>query len=339
MIEKVIYTVLIALAAFVGVGLSLPREVHVERSVEIQRPVGTLFTLLNRLDSFPEWSPWNERDPGAEFRFSGPDSGVGARMEWSGDPRQVGTGWLEITDSRPNSLVRARLMIDRQGEADTAFTIERIAGGARVTWAFDADLVDGHGWFGALVTRYFGLLFDRWVGGDFERGLEQLRQYAESLPASDFTGLNVELIDTAPVDILYMSSSGGGREALADAYRKISSFMAANGIGMAAQPLALTRVDADGMIRTEAAIPAHRSDTAGTDGVFWGTLPPGQAAVAVHRGAYEGVPATREKLAAWMAAHGYDAGGVSWEQYISDPAETPPGERVTHICVLLSDRD
>jgi len=36
-----------------------------------------------------------------------------------------------------------------------------------------------------------------------------------------------------------------------------------------------------------------------------------------------------------MAAHGLGEGRVSWEQYISDPAKTPPREAVTHIYFLI----
>lgn len=342
MIEKIFYTVVIALALLLGVGLLLPREVHVERSIEIQRPVNTVFTIINRFEGFPAWSPWTDRDPGVQYLFSGPISGVGARMEWSGDPRQVGTGWMQITESRPNSLVRAHLVLEQQGEAETAFTIERVAGGARVTWSFDTDLVAGQGHFGALMSRYFGLFFDRWIGGDFESGLSDLKDYVESLPAADFSGLEVELVDVQAADVLSVSGQGGPdgaavAEKLASAYQEISAFMSLNGITIAAQPMAISRRIGDGGFIFEAAIPVQRIDIDPTGRVNWGSSPAGRSARLVHRGAYENLPRSYEKLAAWMAAHGYRQGRVSWEQYISDPGRTPVDERVTHIYFLLDE--
>jgi effector-binding domain-containing protein len=69
--------------------------------------------------------------------------------------------------------------------------------------------------------------------------------------------------------------------------------------------------------------------------VHAGKSPAGQAVRLVHRGAYNHMPASYEKLAAYMAVHGIKEGRVSWEQYISDPAKTPPGEAVTHIYFLI----
>ena len=46
---------------------------------------------------------------------------------------------------------------------------------------------------------------------------------------------------------------------------------------------------------------------------------------------------TYEKLAAYMTAHGLSQGSVSWEHYISDPAETSPEELITHVYVLIDD--
>lgn len=337
MIKKIILVVFVAFSAFIATGLFLPGTVHVERSAVIMRPVSTVFTILNRFEAFPAWSPWTDRDPDASYRFSGPRYGVGARMEWSGDPRQVGSGWMEITESRPSSLVETHLALEQQGEADTTFRIERIAGGSRVTWSLDADLLAGQGLFGGILSRYFGLFFDRWVGGDFETGLARLKTYAEALPPADFTGLDVSLVDVAPFDILYVSGNGGDdvAGALAAAYRDISAFMAANDIELSAQPMTITRAWDAEHLRFEAAIPVARIDTPGSGNVKWGRSPAGRAARVVHRGGYENMSIAYEKLAAWMAAHGYREGDVSWEHYISDPGETPADELITHIYFLL----
>jgi hypothetical protein len=36
-----------------------------------------------------------------------------------------------------------------------------------------------------------------------------------------------------------------------------------------------------------------------------------------------------------MAAHGLEQRGVSWEQYMSDPATTVEAERETHVYIML----
>lgn len=331
MISKLAYAVLAVFVLFVAGAYLLPTTAHVERSIEIDRPVGSVFTVLNRFDAFPAWSPWFVRDPGIEYRFSGPASGVGARLEWSGDPRLVGTGWMEITESRPNSLVRSSLVLEFQGEAETAFRIERIAGGSRVSWSFDADLVAGQGWFGGLLSRYFGLFFDRWIGSDFETGLEGLKSWTETLPGADFSGLEAGLLEVEAVDVLLAESHGD----LAAAFQAISSFMAMNGIERAGQPIAVTRFGEQKNFQLSAEVPVLRTDTPADGDVKWGTSPAGWAARAVHRGSYDSLPATYEKLAAWMAAHGYMEGRLSWEHYITDPGDTSVEDLVTHVYFQL----
>ena len=99
--KKVASIVLILLAAFVVTGYVLPKRVHVGRTITIDRPVTMMFELLNSYRHYNDWSPWAERDPNAEFIVSGPESGVGARMSWIGEPHLVGSGWQEIVRSTP----------------------------------------------------------------------------------------------------------------------------------------------------------------------------------------------------------------------------------------------
>lgn len=342
MIEKTLYAIVIALALFVFGALLLPRQVHIERSIDINRPVATVFAVVNSFESFPDWSPLAARDPSAVFELSGPPEGVGARLDWNGDARLVGTGWQEITGSTRGSRVDMHLELEQLGAAESYFQIDKLAGGARLTWGFDADLVEGQGMFGGLLARYFGLLFDRWIGGDYEEGLEHLRQYVETLPATDFGGLEVELLDVSPMEILFVSGLSGGMSSnieafLAAAFREISAFMAENGLEMTAQPMAITRAWDEQGLRFDAAIPVAANIVQPTGRVRQGVSPSGRAVRLVHRGAYEEMPASYEKLAAFMAVHGLNEGRVSWEQYISDPGETPRDELITHIYFLVDD--
>lgn len=341
-IHKTLFMVFISIALFVGAAMLLPAQVHVERSIDIQRPVSTVFSMVNGFESFAAWSPRLVRDPAMQYRVSGPDSGAGARLEWQGNPRQAGSGWQEITYSEPYRLVKADVQLDQQPLYRSYFHVEKVAGGSRLTWGLDTDLTDGQGVAGNIMARWFGLFFDRWVGTDFEKGLERLKIFAESLPAVDFAALEVDIVEVEPADVLYVPVGGNAQQSgvagsMAEAFREITAFMVEQDLAMSAQPMAITRSWDEKGFRIDAAIPVVRSNVQPPGNVRWGHSPSGRAVRLIHRGPYDSMAPSYEKLAAYMAVHGLVEGNISWEQYISDPIETDPESLLTHIYFLVEE--
>jgi effector-binding domain-containing protein len=342
MLKKVLYAIVIIAVIFVVASQFLPRYVHVERSIQIDRPAATVFTVLNSYHNFLAWSSWSARDPDARYEVSGPAAGVGARLSWSGDPRLVGSGWQEIVASEPYRRVAMHLDFDQQGAAESYFAIEEKGRGVNLTWGFDTDLLEGQSLLSGVLARYFGLFFDRWIGADYETGLARLKAFVESLPEADFAGLDVEVMNVEPQDILYVRiddpADAPELEArLGAAYRAISSFMAANGIERAGKPLTITRVGGRAGMSLEAAVPVVQPEVEADGLVRLGHTPGGRAVRVAHRGPHATKGRTYDALAAWMAAHGLREGRVTWEQYVSDPAGTPPDELLTYIYALLAD--
>jgi hypothetical protein len=126
---------------------------------------------------FIEWLPWSDLDPNTRYTYSGPESGVGARMTWASDQREVGSGSQEITAVEPDRSVTTKLEFGAQGISKSTLTITPEGSGSRIVWAFDADFT------GNFPGRYFGLMFDRLIGKDYEKGLARLKALAEAAPA------------------------------------------------------------------------------------------------------------------------------------------------------------
>jgi hypothetical protein len=173
-ILKWLFGIVVALAiVFFGGAFLLPKNVEVARAVEIDAPASDIFPYLNSLKAAGEWSPWLGRDPEVQLTYSGPEEGVGAKLEWASEHPQVGEGVQEITLSDPGKRVETALDFGPMGSALAAFDLVEAGGKTTVTWGFETDLGNNP------MGRWMGLMMDRWVGGDYEAGLSNLKSLVE----------------------------------------------------------------------------------------------------------------------------------------------------------------
>jgi hypothetical protein len=165
--------VVVVIVLVMAVGYALPHQIHVERSIVIDAPQAQLFDALDGFRRFNEFSPWAALDPNTQYTYSGPENGVGAKMSWTSANSRVGSGTNEIIESTPPDFIRTRLAFGSQAPAEATFRLEPADGGTSVTWGFDCDL-------GANpIAPYFGLMFDKWIGSDYEKGLARLKEVME----------------------------------------------------------------------------------------------------------------------------------------------------------------
>lgn len=176
LIKNTLIGLVVLAVALAAIGFLLPRVVTVERSTVIAAPAEKVFGYVNSLRRANEWSPWAERDPEMKLTFDGPDEGVGAKMAWTSDNPDVGTGSQEIVESVPYERVRVALDFGDMGDGNAGFALTPEGDGTKVVWDFRTDLGSNP------VARYFGLMFDRWIGADYEKGLAKLKALVESQP-------------------------------------------------------------------------------------------------------------------------------------------------------------
>ena len=162
------------LAALVVVAFFLPREPEVSRSVDIAAPPSLIFPIASDLRRFREWSPWLELDPATTYTFTGPTEGVGQTMTWASKDPTVGSGSMAVTLLEPGNLVEMSLAFGRQANARSWIHLTPNGGTTRVTWGFATDTGFNP------VARYLGLVLDRAIGPDYERGLARLKAAAEA---------------------------------------------------------------------------------------------------------------------------------------------------------------
>ncbi|MCA9562982.1 MAG: SRPBCC family protein [Myxococcales bacterium] len=150
-------------------------EFTVQRVQQIDASPEVVFSLVDHLESWQKWSPWEGLDPNLSREYTGPDSGKGARYAWKGN-KKVGEGNMTIAESVSPSKVGIDLAFLKPFKSESKSIIEIAAKGdqSMVTWTMKGQ----KNWF----MKLFGFIFsmEKMVGGDFERGLAKLKTVAES---------------------------------------------------------------------------------------------------------------------------------------------------------------
>ena len=111
------------------------------------------------------------------YTYGGPASCKGATQRWQitqGD--EITTGYIEVTDAKTNQRVEMRMIFSDKQSGMMTFELEpTLQQSNNLIWTFETQF----GW--DLFSRYVGLFLDDMIGKNYERGLETLKQRAESL--------------------------------------------------------------------------------------------------------------------------------------------------------------
>lgn len=334
-LKFVFWLVIVLLAIlFVGAWL-LPGQVSLERSIRIERPPAQVFAVLEDLDRFNEWSAWYQHEPEAEYWRTGPQRGPGATLNWRG--KRMGEGALEITRVQPHQAIDTQVRFSGQPEPALASYRLQPAGAdaTEVTWTFSTRLA----W---PMPRWFGLLLPRYIGADYDAGLESLKALLEATPVDTFDDLDVVLEEVAAREIIALAGSAplddpdAAAQALGDAYGQLLEAAQSRGLAIVGQPITLTGAGDGDTWQFEAALPVRSDGPVQVPAPMrLGQTPSGMAAVVEHVGAYDRIPATLERLEAWLQAHGHQRQGPVMQVYVSDPGDTPTDELVTRILVPI----
>jgi dienelactone hydrolase len=168
----------LGLAAIVyAAGYLLPTDTRVERVTYIDISPEVLYGLINDLERFKDWAPWQGRDPKIQYTVEQPARGLGAALRWESEDSSLGEGRLSIIDAQPYSKLRMLLEIGGDERAVLAYRLEPLEDGTHIEWTLEMD----HG--ANPVRRYQGLLAKRRLDSLLKPGLDHLRRLSERQPA------------------------------------------------------------------------------------------------------------------------------------------------------------
>ena len=174
MIKIIAIVVVVLLAGILIFAATRPDTLRVQRSTNIKAPPEKIFPLINDLQRWGAWSPYEKKDPAMKRTFSGPASGKGAVYEWDGD-NNVGKGRMEITDTAPPSKIVFQLHFVKpfEGHNVAEFTMDGKGDATNVTWAMYGPANYASKLMGIFVNM------DNMIGKDFEAGLANLKSMTE----------------------------------------------------------------------------------------------------------------------------------------------------------------
>ena len=156
------------------VGVFLPGQYGLSRSVTIDAEPKVVFHQVANLRAYQKWMPWNA-DPTMKVTFGDKVEGVGASMSWTSE--DSGNGKLIVSVAEPPTMIGTKLEFEGQGEAGAVWTFAPTEKGTLVTWTMSGEAR-------GQIDRWVGLFMERIVGPEFERGLENLRRQSEAASSS-----------------------------------------------------------------------------------------------------------------------------------------------------------
>lgn len=155
-----------------------PDEFTITRSTKIAASPDVVFPHMNDLHKSLEWSPWAKLDPNMKSTFEGPEAGEAAVYKWESKEQNVGEGKMTILESRPNELVKCKLEFIKpmEGTSTVDFILQPEGDQTVVTWKMYGRQ--------QFVEKAFCMFMDmdKMVGGDFEKGLQNLKTLLETPP-------------------------------------------------------------------------------------------------------------------------------------------------------------
>lgn len=329
---EILISLAIVAALYLIVALVLPSERHLSEKIETNRKMTIVFDSLNSLRRFKAWNPIMLRDPAVKLNYSGPESGVGARLDYVSQNDQIGKGSWEITESLPREKISYKIdNIERGSDKRTSFIFKPTGRNNRnveITQTFDVD----YGW--DLIGRYAGLYVARHVGDDMKLGLSRIVTMLAAVPNVDYavTGSKMtapKMIERPAEELLFVAAGNVDRgnsqiqASLTANTEWIRRVMDANDLE-AVGPMRLITTDLGRETYNFDVAQAVRKKGGGETGkialqgpVQFVQTKPGKAAMASYTGYMAELEAVRNALRAWAVTAGYEVTDRAYESYKS----------------------
>ncbi|MBJ11034.1 MAG: hypothetical protein CMP66_06220 [Flavobacteriales bacterium] len=305
------------IALYILACVFMPSNFEVSREIEINTNPLIVFNQINDFHNWNNWDPWAEIDSTIINKFDKITEGEGAYREWTAE--KLGNGNMKITNSVLLKQIDFEISLSDWSTFYGKFIFQPTKAGVKVNWTDKGNL--------PFLARGCGPIFDAMIGADFEKGLKNLKDYCENLPAST-ENMKLVIWESQPyVYILDSCKVSDINVKLGEIYEEIYLTLATQGIMPISQPFAKyinfphKAGDDNKVILKAGAFLEEEIETLGR--IQIGNSTSGNTLQSSHFGVYETVSVTHDLMKKHCNEIGYTINGSAYEIYITDPSLEP----------------
>jgi uncharacterized protein YndB with AHSA1/START domain len=167
--------ILAAVAILLIYSATRPDQFRITRTATIKAPPEVIYTHIGDLRRFNEWNPFAKADPASNIAYGASSAGVGGSYHWD-STSQSNKGRMEITAVDVPKRIEMNLQFDKPMQANNhvVFTLQPHGDSTDITWEMTGTYGFVHKTMGVIFN------FDKMVGGEFEKGLADLKSQTEA---------------------------------------------------------------------------------------------------------------------------------------------------------------
>lgn len=320
-LKIILFSLLGIMFAFLASNFFFDKSFNVDSSIEIKSSPYLVFSQVENFENWPNWDPWMAKDSTVVISLADNISQVGAIREWKS--KSSADGYLKLISNEFIKQLDYGIYIDNSPPFYTTFYFESDStNGVIVSCKHSGKL--------PFLSRVFGPFLKKMIQNDQVNGLNNLKQYCESLP-SKTSEITIEaLLEKKVIAIEDSCVIGDFDQALSDIYQSIFVLLAENGIMPTSSPFvqhisfprqagnANTIVFRAGVF---VETPVDTNNTK-TNAKYYETMP-SNSVQATHIGDLQTINDTHYKIKQYCLENNYKIVGFPYEIYLSDPNMTP----------------
>ncbi len=329
-----IYEFLISLAVvivlFAVVALFLPSKRTVEYKIESNRPISTVYDVLNGFNRFDEWNILRS-DSMLKSQVSNPASGVGATMSYSSLNRSTGSGTWKLIESVTQEKIKFAIDDSTQGsDKFLTITLDRtgpLNKNVEISQVYEVD----YGW--NLFGRFAGMYVERNVGDKIKAGSKRLNTFLATIPklsyadrVSPITFTEVPATNALVATVISKRDNNEIATGIVNKMAWINKIIPANGLQANGPMRIVTNEFTSDSYSFDVVQPVSKDGVSTGEWVVkteaevtFEQIPGGRAATTDYTGYATGLESERQSVRAWAMVNGASTRDRAYEEYLVPP--------------------